>query len=107
MLPTAPVLPAVLDETKLTTNQAAKLLHTTSRSVLRWADTGCTLSTGESVRLEGVRAGTRFTTSREAVARFLANLETARNPPPVAKNTADIRRAQKAIDRLRKKGFRV
>jgi hypothetical protein len=43
-------------------------------TVLRWITKGVKLANGEVVRLEGARCGGRWTTSVEAVARFMERL---------------------------------
>jgi excisionase family DNA binding protein len=100
-----PPLPAVLSETRLTPSQAAALLGTTVRTVVRWLSRGLPVR-GAAVRLEGVMTGTRWQTSREAVGRFLAACDAARNPPPpLATTPAKKRREQGAVmKRLAAKG---
>lgn len=69
----------VLDETALSPSGAAAVLRTTARTVVRWLSSGVKLADGRVVRLEGVRVGTLWKTSREACRRFVA--ATTAHPP--------------------------
>lgn len=55
-------------------------------TVFRWVTRGSRTSAGRTVKLEAVRVGSRWLTSRAAVARFVAALTAAAEPPtsPVA-----------------------
>lgn len=67
-------LPKILSETQIDLPTAAKLLGKASFTVGQWVRKGVTLH-GRTVKLEAVRVGHCWTTSREAVARFLAELQ--------------------------------
>lgn len=56
-------------------------------TVFRWVTKGTTAG-GRKVKLEAVRAGARWLTSRDAIARFVAALTDA--AAPVAKTTAPV-----------------
>src|SRR5262249_29810591 len=67
-------------------------------TILRWILSGVRGPDGGKVRLDGARIGGRWTTSREALERFLAAL----NPDtcePAPRTTAARRRASDAVDR--------
>lgn len=102
----ADTLPAILSETTLSTLAAAKLLRTTRKTVARWLVSGFKVN-GVTTKLEGVMVGGRWTTSREAVSRFLERTTQARTPPAVD-TPAELERAhQAALKRLAKLGVKV
>jgi hypothetical protein len=78
-------------------------------TVWRWASIGAKSPTGERVRLERVRIGTVWYTSREAVARFLAALscESDRTSvhPAVRIPTQRQRSHERATEELEKMGI--
>lgn len=83
----------VLGETVLTPASAAVVLNTTARSVVRWLSAGVKLADGRTVRLEGVRVGTLWKTSREACRRFVAaTTNPTAGPPdqPPARRTSPV-----------------
>ncbi len=53
-------------------------------TVFRWVTKGMRTANGWRVKLEAVRVGGRWLTSRGAVARFVAALTTAADPNPTA-----------------------
>lgn len=70
-------------------------------TVYRWATSGAKEPSGRLVKLEAVRVGGRWLTSRAAVARFVAALTAAAAPtstpaPPITRTPAA---RQKAADR--------
>jgi hypothetical protein len=72
----------ILDEQRLELSQAAKLLGTEERpaslaKMSRAISRGVKAETGERVRLEALRVGAFWITSREAVQRFVARLTAA------------------------------
>jgi hypothetical protein len=71
----------VSSESTTSLTQAARLLPPGRRGrpvslscILRWVLTGATGPSGERVRLEAVRLGGRWVTSREAIQRFAERL---------------------------------
>ncbi len=73
---------------------SAKRLHYTT--VLRWINSGTRHpATGETVKLEAIRAGGRHLTSVEALARYHARLA-RREPAPAGRKQAS--RRQKAVN---------
>jgi excisionase family DNA binding protein len=86
-----------LAETVLTLPQAAAVLAVDAATVGRYVRAG---------RLEGVRVGGRWKTSREAVARFLAGTQPRAKADPPARTPAG-RRGEKALARLRAMGVKV
>lgn len=83
----------LLAETLLNTGEAATLLNTTRRSVLRWMTTGVRVAGGRLVRLDGLRVGTLWMTSREACRRFVAaTTNPTAGPPdqPPARRTSPV-----------------
>jgi hypothetical protein len=101
----------LLDEHRIPLCHAARLwgpegqpvhLSTVVRAITR----GLKLANGERVRLEAIRAGGRWHTSREAVARFIARLTDSAfrraNPiEPAAASTATIsKRRQQELARV-------
>lgn len=80
----------ILDETVLDTREAAAFARTTARTVVRWLTDGYPAGSGV-VRLEGVRVGREWRTSREAVGRFLTAITPGATspPPPPARTAAD------------------
>lgn len=80
-------------------------------TVFRWITGGTAAPDGRRVKLEAVRVGGRWITSRGAVARFVAALTAAADPAapnpgaPVTRTPADRSHATaKAIDALKKMG---
>jgi hypothetical protein len=103
----------VSSESTISLTQAARLLPPGRRGrpvslscVLRWVLTGATGPSGERVRLEAVRLGGRWLTSREALQRFAERL-TPRldgDPAPVPRTPGRrgraSERAAEALDRI-------
>jgi hypothetical protein len=79
-------------------------------TVFRWITKGSRTVGGKTVKLEAVRAGGRWLTSRGAVARFVAALTAAADPastttPPASRTPAVRRRAaEKAVATLKAMG---
>lgn len=76
-------------------------------TVFRWVTKGTRTPGGHIVKLEAVRVGVRWLTSRGAVARFVAALTDAANPAPSAPpatGTPSTRRAEKAAAALKAMG---
>lgn len=67
----------ILDEQTMDTREAATYARKNVRTVVRWIVEGYPVG-GGVVRLEAVRSGRTWLTSREAIARFL----TATSPQP-------------------------
>jgi len=103
--PASPSIPPVLAEIQsgegLSLSAAGRLFpgHRGGRAVdpstvFRWVTKGTTAG-GRTVRLEAVRAGSRWLTSRSAVARFVAALTDAAAPaaapPPVTSRSPSAR----------------
>ena len=63
-------------------------------TVFRWVTRGTRAADGRPVRLEAVRVGGRWLTSRGAVARFVTTLTTAADPNP--RTTAPVPRTPTA-----------
>lgn len=78
-------LPRVLTEDVIDAGEAAKLLRVDAATVRRWMQAG---------RLEAVRAGAAWRTSRQAVGRFVA-------PPAVANTVPSPARLKRKGDRAR------
>jgi hypothetical protein len=57
-------------------------------TVFRWVTKGMRTPDGRVVRLEAVRVGGRWLTSRGAVARFVSALTAAADPPPATSTPA-------------------
>jgi hypothetical protein len=77
-------------------------------TVFRWVTAGAKTPAGGRVRLEAVRVGGRWLTSRGAVARFVAALTVAADPsptPPPRSPDARRRASEKAGERLTKAGW--
>lgn len=72
----------VLDEQTLDTREAAAFARKTVRTVVRWITDGYPAA-GGVVRLEAVRSGRTWLTSREAITRFLTATNAPAAPPPV------------------------
>jgi len=74
-------------------------------TILRWILQGARAPGGGRVKLEGVRLGNRWMTSRQALQRFAERLTPSQEPPPpsprspAARERAD-RRAEKELERL-------
>jgi predicted site-specific integrase-resolvase len=95
----------LLAETVITLRQAATVLTVDAQTAGRYVRAGRAIG-GRTVRLEAVRVGGRWRTSREAVARFLE----ATQPPCVRHDdltarTTLTRRSERAVESLRKKGI--
>lgn len=85
----------VLDETVFDTKQAAAYARKTVRTVIRWITDGYPAA-GGVVRLEAIRSGRTWVTSREAVLRFLAACDPPAHPP--VEPPAVIKRPSKSAD---------
>jgi hypothetical protein len=106
----------VTTETMLSLAQAARILPpgrkgrpTSLSCVLRWILTGIRLPSGGVVRLEAVRLGGRWLTSREALQRFATaltpRLEGAADPPAPRPPAARQRASEKAAAELERAGI--
>jgi hypothetical protein len=77
-------------ETLISLSQAAQLIpgrgnrKVSPNTVWRWTRDGCRAPDGTTVKLESLRIGGRFCTSREAVARFVAATTGPVEVPPAA-----------------------
>lgn len=100
-----PPLPRVLTETTMDPAAVAELLNTSSKTAVRWMAVGLPVA-GMVIKLEGVRVGTRWKTSREAVARFLnATTTTTAEPPPPP--VAARKMSAETVAGLRRHGIKV
>jgi hypothetical protein len=88
-------------ETPISLNDAAKLIPPARRgkrthlsTILRWILTGAEAPDGTAVRLEGIRLGSRWMTSREAIQRFAERLtpQCADTPAALPPRTSTARR---------------
>ena len=75
----------------------------------RWSTKGVKTASGEVIKLEAVRVGTRWLTSRSAVARFVAALTAAATPQskvaePARTPTQRQRAADRAASELKRRG---
>jgi hypothetical protein len=95
-------------ESTLSLAQAADLLppgrggaRPTLGCVLRWVLKGAKSPSGELVRLEAIRLGGRWLTSREALQRFAERLTPSLDgePPPAPRTGNQRRRASEAAAR--------
>jgi hypothetical protein len=103
-------------ETTISLSQAARLLPPGRRGrpvslscVLRWVLDGATGPSGERVRLEALRVGARWVTSREALQRFAERLtpqigDEAPAPAPRSQ-TRRRRESERAAADLKSLGF--
>lgn len=76
-------------------------------TVFRWLTTGAKTTCGQVVKLEAVRVGGRWLTSRGAINRFVAALTPTANTPPAPPptgSTAALRRAEAAGRELARRG---
>lgn len=79
-------------------------------TVWRWARKGARAAGGQLIRLEVCRVGSRWLTSRGAVARFVCALTsaadpTSTDPTPTARTPAACRRAsERAVAKLKSMG---
>src|SRR5262245_137676 len=100
-------------ETVIPLAAAAKLVppgrrgkRTHLSTLLRWITVGAKASTGEVVRLEAVRLGSRWLTSREALQRFAERLTPrleaapAQQPRSPASRQQAAERAARELDKL-------
>jgi hypothetical protein len=106
----------VSSESTISLIQAARLLPPGRRGrpvslscLLRWVLTGATGPSGERVRLEAVRLGGRWVTSREALQRFAERLTPALSdtptPPTPRTPTARQRACERAAAELERLGI--
>jgi hypothetical protein len=106
MTTTATIARDILQETVISLSQAAARLpgsrgsgRTHPSTILRWVTRGTPLPDGTRIRLEGVRCGSRWCTSVEALARYTAVLTAASAPTdtqpaqPIPRSPAQRRRA--------------
>jgi hypothetical protein len=98
----------VASESTISLTQAARLLPPGRRGrpvslscILRWILTGAAGPYGERVRLEAVRLGSRWLTSREALQRFAERLTPRLDgeEPPVPRAPARQRQASERAGR--------
>jgi hypothetical protein len=112
-----PVLAEIQAADGLSLSAAGRLFpgHRGGRSVdpstvFRWVTKGTRTAGGQLVKLEAVRVGGRWLTSRGAVARFVSALTAAADPdsapatPPVRTPTARRRASEKAAAVLKDMG---
>jgi hypothetical protein len=106
----------VASESIISLTQAARLLPPPGRRgrpvslscVLRWVLTGATGPSGARVRLEAVRLGGRWVTSRQALQRFAERLTPRldREPAPAPQSPAQrLRDSERAARELAKVGI--
>ena len=69
-------------------------------TIWRWAMKGILSQTGERVKLEAVRMGGRWITSREAIARFSAALTAKATAEPIRTPAARTRASETAKKKL-------
>src|SRR5262249_27113213 len=100
-------------ESILSLRQAAKLLPSARQGrpvsfqcVLRWVLNGARGPDGQLIRLQGVRIGSRWLTSREAIQRFAEALTPEIATPAPSRTRRQRRReAQKAEQELERMGI--
>jgi hypothetical protein len=88
------------------TGRAGRPIH--SSTVFRWILTGVKSPTGERVRLEGLRVGSHWVTSRQALQRFFERLTPQLGQPtPQAPRTPNARRraSERAAAELERVGI--
>jgi hypothetical protein len=94
---------SILDETTLTIGEAAPIARTSFCSLWRWILRGVPGPNGRRVRLEAVRCGGKWLTSREALQRFTEAItpqfDTEATPAPRTA-TQRQRASEKAATRL-------
>jgi len=76
-------------------------------TTFRWVKKGSRTPDGRLVKLEACRVGSRWLTSRGAIARFVAALTDAANPlplPPIRTPAARTKAAEQAEAKLREMG---
>lgn len=84
--------------------------HLTPSAVFRWRVKGVRTQSGCRVKLEAVRVGSRWMTSRAAVARFIVALTEASEPsaappePPRRTESARDRACERAVAELKARG---
>jgi hypothetical protein len=93
------------NESLISLPEAARLLPAGRRGrpvslscILRWVLSGVRLPSGKAVRLEAVRLGGRWLTSREALQRF-AEAQTPRLEDNASESTRSPRSRQRASER--------
>jgi hypothetical protein len=77
-------------------------------TIWRWVRNGCRADNGEIVKLEAIRLGGRFLTSREALQRFAEALAPAGTTPellPLRTPTKRQRESERAGRRLQEAGI--
>jgi len=110
-----PELSQILDEHRINLHETTRLLGTDGcpthlSTVLRAITKGLKSATGERIRLEALRVGGRWITSREAVERFTARLTSAAldhdgkgAEPPLRSSrqrARELARVDRELDRL-------
>lgn len=97
---------SILSEQTLRIQEAAKVARVSFATLWRWILRGCPDASGMRIRLEAIRCGGKWLTSREALDRFAERLTPRLNddptplPRPVAKRRAASERAAKALERV-------
>ena len=90
---------------QLTLSEIARQMRLNPSTALRWILRGLPDGRGGRVRLEGIRRGKKWLTSRAALARFLAALPqsttTEAAPPPIRTSSQRSRDAARATAALR------
>jgi hypothetical protein len=100
----APVTPSLFDEELLPLCHAAKYFPITAKSgkppcaasIARWVTIGVKSVAGETVKLEAVKIGHGWATSREATRRFLERI----NAVPPTRPTETRKRQQDAAEKI-------
>jgi hypothetical protein len=99
-------------ESPLSLSEAGRLLPPGRRNkrpslscLLRWVETGIKSPTGELIRLEALRCGGRWLTSREALQRFALALTPRLDAPaaPAIRTPAQRRRSSERAEKILEK----
>lgn len=91
------------DASRIFSAGRGKRVH--SSTFLDYIRAGCRTKIGDIVKLEAVRFGSRWLTSRAALARFmsaLTNTDDTNTPDPPSPAGVDLHRARAAVEKLAK-----
>jgi hypothetical protein len=73
--------------------------HINASTVFRWCLVGCKGATGQRIRLQHVRIGSRILTSWPAVERFISSLTAPVEPSPIPRSPTQRQRASASAAR--------
>lgn len=88
----------LIDEDLIGLAEAGRIAKVGPRVITRWGRTGF-LRNGERVRLELVKLGGKYRTTKNAIVRFIAALNGEDEPAPMPRTATQRRKASEAAEK--------